>query len=249
MMLMKTLMAAAVVTAGIGAATAASAAVNLVQNGDFNAPGADTPILLNGFSTFITGWTSTDTYTAYIPAGQTPDQTWECCLLGSAGPGYAIKNGLVGPPSGDASVVLDGDPNYNNAGLYQKIGGLQSGKAYTLSFWYAGSQEYSVGGPTTQWFQVSLGDQAWDSPTMDVPSQGFFPWTKFSATFTWDGIGDTLTFLAIGSPSGEPPFPMLADVSLTAAVPELSLWAMIVAGFAGLGFVARARSKGMAGSA
>ena len=38
----------------------------------------------------------------------TPDQTWQCCLTGSAGPGYGIDNGMVGPPSGNASVVIDG---------------------------------------------------------------------------------------------------------------------------------------------
>ena len=84
-------------------------AANLVQNGDFNSPGAETAILLSTGSTFITGWTNQDQYTGYIPQGQTPDQTWQCCLTGSAGPGYGVNNGMAPLPSGNASVVIDGD--------------------------------------------------------------------------------------------------------------------------------------------
>jgi len=222
-----------------------ASAANLVQNGDFNSPGAATAILLNQGSTFITGWTNQDTFTGYIPAGQTPDQTWQCCLNGSAGPGYGVNNGMVGPPSGNASVVIDGTEGFGPGGgfgyIEQSIGGLVSGQTYTLSYWFAGSQENGAGGATTQSFEVNLGDQSWTSPVIDVAANGFTPWQEVTQTFTWDGVGNALQFVSVGS--GEPAFTLLADVSLTGGVPEASTWAMIVAGFAGLGFLARARRK------
>ena len=232
---------AVLTTASIGGASAA----NLVQNGDFNSPGAANAQLLGLGSTFITDWTNQDVYTGYIPAGQTADQTWCCSLTGSAGPGYGVANGLVGPPSGNASVVIDGTSGFGPTGGYgyieQSLGGLVSGHTYTLTFWQAGSQEYTITGDQTEYFQVNLGDQSWNSQSMFVPSQGFSPWEKESTTFTWDGVSSTLQFMAIGS--GEPAFPILADVSLTGSVPEPSTWAMIIAGFAGMGFLARTRRK------
>lgn len=239
----------AVAVAALSAALVGGAsAANLVQNGDFNSPGAATAILLSTGSTFITGWTNQDQYTGYIPAGQTPDQTWQCCLTGSAGPGYGVNNGMVGPPSGNASVVIDGTLGFGPGGGYgyieQTIGGLVSGQTYTLSFWQAGSEEYTRGGGQSENFVATLGDQSFSSPIMDVTAQGFVPWNKFSTTFTWDGVSSVLQIAAIGS--GDPAFPLLADVSLTGggpAAPEASTWAMIVAGFAGMGFLARGRRK------
>ncbi len=230
----------------LGFAAGGASAANLVQNGDFNSPGAASAQLLSFGSTFVTNWLNEDQYTGYIPMGQSADQTWQCCLLGSAGPGYGVDNGLVGPPSGNASLVIDGTNGFGPGGGYgyvsQSISGLVAGQTYVLSFWQAGSQEYSVGGDTVQMFDVSLGDQTWTSPAMNVPSQGFAPWAEVSATFTWDGVGDTLQFMSVGT--GDPAFAMLADVSLTTgAVPEPATWAMIVAGFAGIGFAARARSR------
>jgi hypothetical protein len=237
----------ALAAGGMALATTASAA-NLVQNGDFNSPGAATAVLVSTGSTFITGWTNQATYSAYIPQGQTPDQTWQCCLLGSAGPGYGVANGMVGPPSGNASVVIDGTNGFGPGGGYgyieQDIVGLISGQSYTLTFWQAGSQEYTVTGDQTEYFQVSLGDQSWNSTTMTVPSQGFAPWEKFSTTFTWDGVGNALQFAAVGS--GEPAFALLADVSLTGmsgGVPEPSTWALMGLGFAGLSFAAVRRRR------
>jgi hypothetical protein len=222
----------------VAAATGASAG-NLVQNGDFNSPGATSAQWLHNGSTFITGWTNTDDYTGYVPAGQTPDQTWQCCLLGSAGPAYGYANGMVGPPSGNASLVIDGDTNFNHQGLYQSISGLVAGKKYTLTFWQAGGEEaFYFNTPTTQNFQVTLGDQTFNSPVMNVPADGFAPWSKVTEKFTWDGVGNTLTFLALGGPSGEPPFNELADVSL-ASVPEPATWALLLAGVAGVGGAAR----------
>jgi hypothetical protein len=237
---------AGLTVASVGAASAA----NLVQNGTFNSPGADQATLISFGSTLVTGWTNQDRYTGYIPQGQTPDQNWCCSLLGSAGPGYGIDNGLVGPPSGDAQMVIDGTDGFGPTGgfgyIEQTIGGLVSGQTYTLSFWQAGGQEYTETGAQTEHFVATLGDQSFTSTSMDVPSQGFVPWNEFSTSFTWDGVGNTLQIMSVGS--GVPAFAMLADVSLTGgpSTPEASTWVMIVAGFAGLGLMARARRRAVA---
>ena len=128
------------------------------------------------------------------------------------------------------------------ADIEQTIAGLVSGATYTLSFWQAGSEEYTRGGGQSENFVASLGDQSFTSSTMNISNQGFAPWNEFSTTFTWDGVGNVLQIAAVGS--GDPAFPLLADASLTGtAVPESSTWAMIVAGFAGMGLLARTRRK------
>jgi hypothetical protein len=240
---------------GLAAATLASlvggaSAAELLQNGDFSAPGAATAIWLQQGSTFIPSWTNFDNYSAYVPAGQTPDQNWCCTLEGSAGPGYGVANGMVGPPGGGASVVIDGTNGFGPSGgfgyIQQTVGGLVSGQTYTLSFWQAGSTELGISSAQNENFVVTLGDQTvGSSPLMDVPGQGFVPWNAYSTTFTWDGVGDILQIAAVGS--GDPAFVMLADVSLTGgggpATPEASTWMMMVAGFAGVGLLARARRK------
>jgi hypothetical protein len=242
-LILRSAAAAALTAALVGGASA----TELLQNGDFGSPGAASAVLLSQGSTFVTGWTNQDTYTGYIPKGQTADQPWSG-LIGSAGPAYGVDNGLVGPPSGNAQLVIDGTEGFSPTGGFgyveQTISGLVSGQSYTLSFWQAGSQEYTESGDQTEYFQVSLGDQSWSSPTMNVPSQGFAPWAEYSTSFTWDGVGNVLQIAAVGS--GEPSFALLADVSLTGTaggVPEASTWAMIGAGFAGIGLLARARHK------
>jgi hypothetical protein len=61
--------------------------------------------------------------------------------------------------------------------------------------------------------------------------------------FTANATSEALSFLAVGSPAANlPPFALLDGVSLT-AVPEPSTWAMMLAGFGGLGFAAFRRRR------
>jgi hypothetical protein len=47
------------------------------------------------------------------------------------------------------------------------------------------------------------------------------PWQKQTLTFTADAASDTLSFLAVGTPSGRPPFSLLAGLTVTpTSVPE-----------------------------
>ena len=64
-----------------------------------------------------------------------------------------------------------------------------------------------------------------------------------SFKFTANSTSELLSFLAVGTPSGNvPPFALLDGVSLT-AVPEPSTWAMMFVGFAGLGYAAFRRRR------
>ena len=53
-------------------------------------------------------------------------------------------------------------------------------------------------------------------------------------------IGDPQFYLNAGQPNLEP-WLMVSEVSFLSAVPEPSTWVMMIAGFAGLGFVAYRR--------
>ncbi|MDR3533638.1 MAG: PEP-CTERM sorting domain-containing protein, partial [Rhodopila sp.] len=54
---------------------------------------------------------------------------------------------------------------------------------------------------------------------------------------------ELLSFLATGTPSGQPPFALLANVSVT-NVPEPAAWTVMVSGLVGLIGIARRRRPG-----
>jgi hypothetical protein len=94
----------------------------------------------------------------------------------------------------------------------------------------------------------SPGANGQSTGVVSIPSQGFSGWQKQTFTFTADSDVETLTFLAFGTPGGEPPFSLLDNVSLT-AVPEPAAWAMMLAGFGALGALgALARRRRGAGA-
>jgi hypothetical protein len=92
---------------------------------------------------------------------------------------------------------------------------------------------------------VSLGSQTQSTATLSTAAKGFDAWTQATMFFTATSTTETLSFLAVGSPAGDPPTVLLDAVSLTAA-PEPSTWGIMLAGMAGLaGFTAiRRRSRG-----
>lgn len=147
------------------------------------------------------------------------------------GPNNGSANGLPATsPSGGNFIAADGDTTIRGA-IQQTVGGLQLGKTYTLSFWWAAAQQQAFTGNTTEQWQVSLGSQNFNTRTINLPSKGFSGWEQASFTFTYLGTttSNTLSFLANGTPNGQPPFLLLDGVSLE-LTPEFSNW-MIFAGF------------------
>ena len=62
-----------------------------------------------------------------------------------------------------------------------------------------------------------------------------------SFTFTATSGSEALSFLAIGTPTGVPPFSLLDGVTMVAAVPEPETWALMLCGMGLIGAVQRRR--------
>jgi PEP-CTERM motif len=135
------------------------------------------------------------------------------------GPNNGSNNGLPATsPAGGNFLGLDADPVYSGA-LSQTITGLTAGQSYVVGFYWAGAQLSTTSGPTTEQVQVTFGSQTQSTAVVNNADEGFTGWTYQTLTFTADGPSDLLSFLAIGTPSGLPPFVLLDGVSLN-AVPE-----------------------------
>ncbi len=168
----------------------------------------------------LTGWTSTG-YNFVFRGGNVGDVT----VVGSGGalslygPANGNANGLVAPPGGGNIIANDGA--YQIGPISQTVTGLTSGQEYAVSFEYAGAQQTTYTGTTTESWTVSLGGTAGaqTTSTLTNTNKGFTGWFSQTFDFTATGTTDVLSFLANGTPSGEPPFSLLADVSMT-AVPE-----------------------------
>lgn len=138
--------------------------------------------------------------------------------------------------------------------ISQVVNGLTIGQKYTVSFfWAAGQQDgLAYDGATTERWNVTLSgldtnNVAWSetqsTATWNNAIRGFKPWSQEAFTFTAQSTTATLSFLAQGTPDGQPPFSLLDGVSMQAYVPEPTTWAMMMIGFALVGGVMRTRRK------
>ncbi len=123
----------------------------------------------------------------------------------------------------------DSDPSFSGT-FSQTIAGLVQGQEYELSYYWAAAQFTDETGPTSSGWTVSLGTQSLVDGTIgtglyaSIPSKGFSGWHYESLTFTYEGgPSDLLSFLAVGSPTGQPPVALLDSVSLEAAPEPASL--------------------------
>jgi hypothetical protein len=217
------------------AATPAFADVVSVADGSFES----NPIgQIKTLTPTSTGW--------YMSSGapySTYGYTW---ILNNLNTGAAVK---LHPftPTDEGVQFLAQDSTYHPAAVNQEITGLTPGNMYTVSFGWAGAQQLGYTGATTDFWAVSLGSQTFDTKTVSVASGGFSGWMSEKFRFTATAADEVLSFQAFGtclapgatcSPttSGAPPFALLDSVALTSTVPEPSSWAMMLIGFAGLGY-------------
>ncbi|WP_419813710.1 PEPxxWA-CTERM sorting domain-containing protein [Glacieibacterium sp.] len=221
--------------------SAAQAGVNLVQNGGFE-------MLTNGPGQFdnntsATGWTSNG-YNFIFGAG-TADTSGVNGQYGNLklwGPGNGSNNGFASvSPVGGNYVGADGA--FLVAPIQQTINNLVVGAKYDVGFYWGGAQQFGYNGETTEQWKVSFGDQQIDTAVLTNASHGFTGWQKENFTFTATNVSQVLSFLAVGTPNGEPPFSLLDGVSVTAAVPEPATWAMMILGMGAVGAASRLRRR------
>lgn len=155
------------------------------------------------------------------------------------GPHNGAANGLGASPVGGNFVAADGA--FEIAPLTQTVNGLVAGKQYDLSFYWAGAQQQSFNGATTEQWKVSFGNQTKSTEVKQNANHGFTGWQKETFTFTATSSSEVLSFLAVGTPAGVPPFSLLDGVSMVASVPEPQTWGMLGLGLGLVGFAARRR--------
>jgi hypothetical protein len=219
-------------------ATAAQAS-NLVVNGDFEIT-TNGPDFQFDHNTVATGWTSTnnnnDAYNFIFAPGDadTVGATGQFGNLQLWGPGNGSNNGLPATsPTGGNYVAADGA--FQVGAISQTINGLTPGNSYTVNFWWAGAQQSGFTGATTEQWQVSLGGQTQSTAVLNNVSHGFTGWQSQSFTYTASSSSEVLSFLAVGTPNGVPPFVLLDGVSLNAnsSVPEPGTLTLLFGGLMG----------------
>ncbi len=142
---------------------------------------------------------------------------------------------------------LAGQDTNGANGVEVKLSGFLN-KAYTVSFWLGTVYDPPVFGTSTTVSLLVNGFQTFSATTLGVPGESTQIWEKF--TFTSNGVSnvDELTFRFI---SGDPGTDFNSafdsvDIRTVDAVPEPSTWAMMILGFAGVGFMTYRRRYKMA---
>lgn len=231
--------------AAVGLSVSANAATNLVTNGSFESSiyTDSHEFGVNYGGQGVTDWTATlrGGISYYFYAGTASTvvvdnrQNDQLAMLAASYPGSS--------PDGGNFVGFDSDTAAGaNSPFDQTITGLQVGKRYVVNYYWAGTQLQNRTGATTSQMTVTFGGVTQSTPIVNVPDQGFVGWTAASAHFTATSVTDTLSFLAIGTPAGLPPFALLDGVSLT-ALPEPAAWGLMIVGFGLVGATARRRRQ------
>ena len=223
--------------------------VNLVTNGDFtNATTGQFQANANNSvaNAQVAGWTSTGYNFVFAANGGDDNSYLEL---------WSSKNGGVGTlansPTGGNYIGADGA--FQVGAISQTINGLVAGQQYSVSFDWAAAQQKGFDGQTTEQWAVDLSGKALTTSSTSTTAQktGVYTdanhssssWMHETMTFTATSTSEVLSFLAIGTPTGKPPFSLLDGVSMVAAVPEPSEWAMLFAGLGLVGFMARRRKS------
>jgi hypothetical protein len=197
-----------------------------------------------GFNTALTGWTSTG-YN-FIYASGSADTTGAVGHDGTVklwGPGTGSANGLpASSPNGGNYFAADGA--FEVGALSQTLTGLTVGNTYVVSFWWAGAQQSGFTGVNTEQWKVGFGASTQSTAIASNVSHGFTGWAFQTFNFIADNTSDVLSFLAVGTPTGEPPFSLIDGVSV---VPEPGSIVLIGVGVVGFGVVRlRRRAKSAA---
>ena len=227
--------------ASLFSAGAAAGPLNLVQNGDFESTTMSSPTEMNQSN--VSDWsTSGYNFIYFAGTGQTGSYTPQYNgLVMLWGPSLGANNGFTAAsPTGGNFVGADGA--FEVGAITQTLTGLSVGANYAVSFYYAGAQQYGYNGATSEAWSVSLGNESFETPVLQNASHGFTGWMQETFIFSATSTSEVLSFLAIGTPNGEPPFSLLDGVSAF-QVPEPGTWGMLGAGFAAMCFMGWRRAR------
>lgn len=260
---MKLMKLAIAALGAIGLTGSAQAVVNLVANGDFEQVGQprSRQLSVSPGEQYLTDWTNGTasdgaagynfyalpgiaTLNASDPAyNDTAIQTNDFGVLSiwGANNGGRDSNMFTGySPTGGNFLIADGD--FRVAPISQMINGLVVGQHYNLSFVWAAGQQYTSSGRLNERWIVGFGDETQKTGRVTNPNHGFTGWMTSNMDFTATDTSQVLSFLARGSPGGQPPMVFLDHVSL-GAVPEPASWTMMIAGFGAIGIAMRRRRR------
>ncbi|MDE1177389.1 MAG: PEP-CTERM sorting domain-containing protein [Edaphobacter sp.] len=186
----------------------------------------------------VTGWNSTGYNFVFLPGtANTTGAVGTDNPVIFWGPANGSNNGFTASPDGGNFVAIDGV--YQPGPLTQVVTGLTPGSPVTISFYYAGAQQYGFDGDTTDAIQISLGSETYTTDVLSVDNHGFTGWQAASFTFTPTSTSELLSFMADSTPAGDPPFALLDGVTITSPVPEpgslvlLSTGLLSAAGYVG----------------
>jgi PEP-CTERM motif len=233
--------------AALALASSAQAANVTIVNGNFTQGVTSSSEFGTAYPTVqVTGWTTGGYNFVFTPG--TADTTGAAGQFGNValwGPGNGSANGLPATdPNGGNYVAADGA--FNVGAISQTLNGLTVGSPTTISFYFAGVQQFGFDGDTTEQFDVSLGSQTLDTSVLSVVSHGFSGWQQESLVFTPTSTSEVLSFLAVGTPSGVPPMSLLADVTgsnTVSTTPEPGSFMLLGTGIAGISGLVRSRLR------
>ena len=236
--------------AAVGLAVAATSmqAASLVTNGSFeqlSSPGVAAEFGSRYPSQQVTGWTTSGYNFVFTPgSADTKGAKGEFGGVALWGPGRGSNNGLPAT-SPDGGNFLALDAAYAVGPVTQSISGLTPGEATTVSFYWAGAQQAGFTGATTEQLKVSLGSSTQSTPVLNNVSHGFTGWKATAFSFVPTSSTEVLSFLAVGTPGGVPPFSLLDGVSVS-TTPEpasLGLMACTLVGFGAFAYRRRKQSR------
>ena len=254
-------MTAAIAVLGFSAVAKAGVIPITVTNGGFETLTAAGTSNQLGFKTGLnstiiqnaTGWTNNSTggtlgYNFIFSGSTVNGDTYGSAYSSSGGPLslWAMENGvsnnITSSPLGGNFLAMDGA--YEQASVSQVLTGLTVGMDTQVSFYYAGAQQSGYTGTTTEGFQVSLAGTLTESHSTAIltdDSHGFTGWHYTELDFVPTSATETLSFLALGTPAGEPPFSLLDGISVVQVTPEPSSLALLGTGVVSLCLLGRRR--------
>jgi PEP-CTERM motif len=194
------------------AAIAPAAAQNLVTNGTFQTTSGQATTFAGAG---VPGWSSASTYAfVYLPGAMGP------YFGGYFGYEYALATSTSGvstwngaSPTGGNFAGLETGNNVSQPPITQTITGLTVGKTYALSFvWALAQGPNDIGGDTGS-LSADLGGTTNTTATVSIVQQGFSGWMTQTYNYVANATSEVLSFSSVGN--GNPPFLLLANVSLT----------------------------------